>query len=359
MSSHERRAGSSGGGPGPLVGVRVLVAPDKFKGTLTAADAAEVISSVARELGAETRLMPVADGGDGTLAVLGGPNRRSRVTGPHGRPVDASWRLSDGVAVIEAAEACGLVLAGGAERNDPVRATSAGVGELIGHALDEGARRVLVGVGGVATTDGGAGALRALGDRLPLARETVEVLTDVETPFRDAAVVFGPQKGADAAQVAELTERLRGVRLEYLERFGVDVWDSPRTGAAGGLSGALFAAGATLVDGARVVLRELRFADHLAWADLVVTGEGRFDTTTLAGKAPGVVVAEAVAGGRGIVVVAGDADVAPPGVCVRTMIGTAGSERAFAEPADALRETVQVALVAVRAQPGEPARPAP
>ncbi len=143
--------------------MRVLAAPDKFRGTLTASEAAAAIAAGAARAGWEATRLPLADGGEGTLDVLGGGNRSTVVTGPLGAPVEAAWRLDDGVALIEAAQACGLSLAGGAEGNDPLRATSRGVGELIAAAVAAGAERVVVTVGGVASTDGGVGAVEALG----------------------------------------------------------------------------------------------------------------------------------------------------------------------------------------------------
>ena len=197
------------------------LAPDKFSGTLSAREAAAAIAVGAERAGWEAIELPLADGGEGTLDVLGGANRTTVVTGPLGEPVEAAWRLEDGVALIEAAQACGLTLAGGAERNDPLGATSRGVGELITAAIAAGAERVVVAVGGVASTDGGVGAVDALGGRLAV---PVEVACDVSARFLDAADVFAPQKGATPEQVAVLRERL--ARL--------DVPDQPGAGAAGG-----------------------------------------------------------------------------------------------------------------------------
>src|SRR5260221_868652 len=151
--------------------MHMLACPDKFRGTLSAREAAAAIAAGARRAGWEAVEMPLADGGEGTLDVLGGANRTTVVTGPLGDPVEASWRLEDGVALIEAAQACGLTLAGGAEGNDPLAATSRGVGELIAAAIAEGAERIVVAVGGVASTDGGADAVAALGGRLAVPTE--------------------------------------------------------------------------------------------------------------------------------------------------------------------------------------------
>ena len=150
----------------------------------------------------------MADGGEGTLDALGGPNRESVVSGPLGDATSAAWRLSEGVAVIEMARASGLALVGGARGNDPMAASTAGTGELIAEAIESGADRVLIGVGGSATTDGGLGAIRALPSTARLRGVSMHVMCDVRTRFLDAARVFGPQKGASAAQIEMLTRRL-------------------------------------------------------------------------------------------------------------------------------------------------------
>ncbi len=236
---------------------QVLVAPDKFRGTLTARQAAAAIAAGAARAGWAAVELPLADGGEGTLDVLGGGNRRTTVTGPLGEPVDAEWRLEeDGTAVVEAALACGLSLAGGPQGNDPLRATSRGVGELVAAAVAEGAQRVVVAVGGVASTDGGTGAVEALPAPLPV---PVDVAYDVDARFLEAADVFAPQKGATPAQV----QLLRG-RLGEL-----DVPDLPGSGAAGGLAGGLAAAGARLVPGFDLVAARLGLDERLAEADLV------------------------------------------------------------------------------------------
>src|SRR6185312_6396383 len=263
--------------------MHLLAAPDKFRGTLSAHEAAAAIAAGAAGAGWAAVVLPLADGGEGTLEVLGGGNRRTTVAGPLGEPVGAAWRLEDdGTALIEAALACGLSLAGGPEGNDPLRATSRGVGELIAAAVAEGARRVVVAVGGVASTDGGAGARDALPTPLPV---RVDVACDVDARFLDAADVFAPQKGATPQQVRLLRERL--ARL--------DVPDLPGAGAAGGLAGGLAAAGARLLPGFDLVAARLGFEERLAEADLVVTGEGRLDATSFTGKVVGRVVERAAA----------------------------------------------------------------
>lgn len=326
--------------------LRVVIAPDKFKGTLTAREAADAMARAVRERWPDAQLIviSVADGGDGTLDALGGPNRRATVTGPLGRPVEAAWRLDGDVAVIESAAASGLVLAGGAEGNDPWGATSRGVGELVALALDAGAERVVVGMGGSAMTDGGRGAIEALGDRVPFAPGRVVVLTDTTVAFDDAARVFAPQKGADAALVERLTARLHADAADWLARFGTDVRGVPRTGAAGGLSGALSAAGAELVDGAAHVADVLGLDAAVAAADLVLTGEGAFDATSRAGKGPGHVLALAASHGVPARVVAGVVSDEARGPGVVTVADVVGIHRALGHPADALRIATEAAL---------------
>jgi glycerate kinase len=317
-----------------MTGIQVLIAPDKFKGTLSARQAADAIAAVVEGYGGTAEVVPVADGGEGTVDAFGGANRASQVTGPLGTPVNAQWRLSpDGTAIIESAAASGLVIAGGAERNNPMGATTRGTGELIAEALDAKAREVLVGMGGSASTDGGLGALDALESYLPFRRGHVQVITDVTTPFRDAAMVFGLQKGATAAQIPILTERLKAIAGQLHESFGVDVWELPGSGASGGLSGGLAAAGASLVGGAELIAERLGLRAHLERCDLVVTGEGQFDSTSLSGKGPGLVAEEARRRDIPLLVIAGA--IAPevratyPAV---SLVELVGRDRALVDP---------------------------
>lgn len=269
-----------------------LVCPDKFKGTLSAADAAAAMSEGLRRAGFDdVASLPLADGGEGTLDALvaarGGSRRTARVTGPLGDPVDAEWALlPGGVAVVEMARASGLALA--PRVRDPLRASTRGTGELIAAALRAGARQVIVAVGGSATTDGGLAALEALG--WSFGAVPVTVACDVTTPFLDAARVFAPQKGATDAQVALLTRRLASLAEQYEQRFGVDVRTLPGGGAAGGLAGGLAAIGAELEPGFEVVANAVGFDQAIEGVDLVVTGEGRLDATSFAGKVVGGVL---------------------------------------------------------------------
>ena len=315
----------------------MLIALDKFRGTATAAEATAAVGHACWELGHDADEAPMSDGGEGLLDVLGGANRTSIVTGPLGAPVEAAWRLVQRIAVIEMARASGLVLAGGPEANDPLEASTFGTGELIDRALEQGARQVVVGLGGSATTDGGLGALRALRSPARLRAVDLQVACDVRTTFVDAAAVFAPQKGATPAQVALLTARLEGLAERYREEYGVDVRDLPGSGAAGGLAGGLAAAGGQLLPGFDLVAEHLSLDERVAPADVVVTGEGYLDAQSLDGKVVGGVVALAAAAGRPVVVIVGDAD---PDVIkqldsdatVVSLVDRYGETRAFNEP---------------------------
>ena len=270
--------------------MKVLAAVDKFKGTASAADVARAIGHACWELGFECDEVALADGGEGTLDALGGANRENTVTGPLGDPVRAAWRFHRGTAVIEMASASGLTLVGGAENNDAIAASTTGTGELIDRALDLGAERIIVCLGGSATTDGGLGAVQAI--HAPARLKGVEFLVacDVTTRFVDAATVFAPQKGASAAQVRLLTSRLERLVQLYRENHGVDVSAIDGAGAAGGLAGGLLALGARLVPGFDMVADEVDLVDRMKAADVVVTGEGRLDDTSFDGKVVGGVV---------------------------------------------------------------------
>ena len=288
--------------------MRVLAAADKFKGTATAAQVCAAIGHACWDLGIDCVEMPMADGGEGTLDVLGGPNRTTTVTGPLGTAVEAQWRLHRGVAVIEMARASGLTLVGGATANDPIAATTAGTGELINIALNEGAKKIIVCLGGSATTDGGYGALRAIGTPARLLAVDFLVACDVDTLFTDAASVFAPQKGATSSQVKLLTGRLERLVQVYQEDFNIDVSTIPGSGAAGGLAGALAALGATLMPGFDIVAEENDFDDALRDSDVVITGEGLLDDTSFDGKVVGSVLSYAREAKKKTVAIVGDLD---------------------------------------------------
>jgi glycerate kinase len=327
--------------------VRVLFAPDSFKGSITAADAAAALArgwGRARP-GDRAECLPLADGGEGTLdmlaaAVPGARRHRATVTGPGGAPAGAEWlELPGGAAVVELAQGSGLPLL---DRLDPVGAQTTGTGELIGLALDHGATAISLAIGGSASTDGGTGALAALGARFldaggaPLPggggalRRLAEVdlsglrppppggvtcLTDVTAPLLGpggAAAAFGPQKGASPAQVAELEEGL--ARLAGLLGGAPS---APGAGAAGGTGYGFAAAwGAVIVPGAAELGRTAGLPVAVAGADLVVTGEGRFDATSTTGKVTGSVLAAAAAAGVVSAVVAGSLAADLPEGCV-------------------------------------------
>lgn len=286
---------------------RVIAAPDKFKGTATAHEVAAAIGHACRELGIDCVEMPMADGGDGILDVLGGPNRTSVVTGPLGDPVEAQWRMAKETAVIEMARASGLTLVGGATKNDALDATTFGTGELIDHALDSGATRIIVGLGGSATTDGGFGAIRAITAISRLKRIELLIACDVTTKFTDAAKVFGPQKGASPAQVEMLTRRLERMVQMFADDFNTDVSEIAGGGAAGGLGAALAALGGTLMPGFELVADEVDLYDHLPEADLIITGEGQLDDTSFSGKVVGGMTAIAEEAGLPVLAIVGAA----------------------------------------------------
>ena len=258
-------------------------------------------------MGARALELPVADGGEGTADVLqtalGGQWRTASVSDPLGRPVEAQWLLlPDGRAVVEAAAAIGLPLLAREER-DPLRASSRGLGELVVAALEERPDSLVVALGGSATVDGGAG-FREVVAALPV---PTLVLCDVRTLLADAARLFGPQKGASAADVAALEARLGA--MDELRGYA----SLPGSGAAGGLGAALAALGAELVPGAETLLDLVGFDAHVGDSDLVVTGEGTVDVTTGEGKAPGEVARRAAAAGVRCVVFGGRVRVAVAG----------------------------------------------
>jgi glycerate kinase len=262
----------------------VLVAPDSFKGTMPAAQVATAIARGLQAGGLDVDLCPTADGGEGTLDALRGPLRAelqtAAATDPLGREIEAQFALGESVAIVETAAASGLGLVAPEER-DAFAASSAGTGELILEAIGAGAETVYLGVGGSATTDGGAGAIRAIRQGGGLRGARIVVLCDVRTPFEDAARVFAPQKGADPDEVRRLSARL-GALARRLQR---DPRGLPMTGAAGGLSGGLWAAfGAELVSGASFVLDAAQFNRRMHAARAVVTGEGKLDEQSLVGK---------------------------------------------------------------------------
>jgi glycerate 2-kinase len=311
----------------------LVAAPDKFRGTATARQVAGAVASAAARRGWSALELPLSDGGEGFLDVLerlGGQRETLVVEGPLGVPVEAEWLHLDDVAVIEMARASGLALVGGAEGNDALRAGTRGTGQLIvaaarwlrsgthgtgGNRLGgapvraEGATAgtVLVGLGGSATSDGGRGAVSVIEQAGGLAGIELVGACDVDVPFFDAAVRFGPQKGASEAEVVAIEARLHEVARAYESEFGVDVRSVPGSGAAGGLGGAIVALGGRLRSGFDLVAELTGFHEVLRSGQLVVTGEGSFDATSLAGKVVGSVLTGASELGIPSLVVAGRA----------------------------------------------------
>lgn len=330
----------------------VVAAPDKFRGTATAAEVAAAVAAAATGAGWTCDHAPVADGGEGTLEAVGGTARRARVRGPMGEAVEAEWRLlapapdDHPTAVIEMAQAAGLELTGGADWNDPMRASTEGVGDLIAAALAARARRIVVAVGGSATTDGGLGCLAALEPRSRLAGVELVVACDVTTTFVDAAEEFAPQKGATPAQVALLRRRLERLAQLYLDDYGVDVRSLPGSGAAGGLAGGLAAIGARLVPGFDFVADTIELADRIEGADLVVAGEGFLDEHSFEGKAVGGVVELARGEGVPVLIVVGES-FGPSPVPVVSLVEAFGRERAFTDTLGCIRDAVTAHLRAL------------
>jgi glycerate kinase len=313
--------------------MRVLVAPDKFKGSLTAREvAARVAAGIGAEApGVEVEQVPVADGGDGTLdaAVAAGFTRvEVAAHGPTGEPVTTAFAARDGVAVVEMADVSGLALLM-PDRLDALGASSYGTGEVSRAALDHGCREIVLGIGGSASTDGGAGMVAALGARLlssdgqelgrggaaladlarldlsglhpALAEARVVVASDVDNPLlgpNGAAAVYGPQKGATTTQLVEQLER----RLAALDLATAEL---PGAGAGGGIGGMLMALGATAIPGAAFVLDAVGFDGRVAGADLCITAEGRIDAQTLRGKVVAAVAGACRAAGVECIAVGG------------------------------------------------------
>ena len=312
--------------------MRVVVCPDKFAGTLSAVEAAAAMAEgwLRARPNDEVTQIPLADGGPGFLEVLhanlGGQFHPVQVQDPLGRPVDAQWLEHNGTAYIEAAQANGLELLAPEER-DPLRASSFGVGELIAAAAMP---QIVVGLGGSATNDGGRGAFEALaGQRV----DGLLLATDVDSPLlgpHGATYGFAPQKGARPDQLPALEQRMQ----DWAQR-DPELAQAPGAGAAGGLGFGLMLLGGRRVSGIELVAEAVGLTDACAEADLVITGEGKFDWQSLHGKvASGVLTA---AGDVPVVVLAGTVDVDSP-VPAYSLIDEVGRERAFAEPAAALAE---------------------
>lgn len=327
--------------------MRVVAAPDTFRGTASARAVAAAIWRAAWESGWDCDEVPLADGGEGTLEAFGGANRTTTVTGPLGDAVEARWRLDGRSAVIEMAQASGIEVVGGPDANDPIAASTYGTGELVAAAVDAGARRIVVGVGGSATTDGGLGALRALHPAARLKGVELLVACDVRTGFVAAADTFAPQKGATPAQVELLRRRLARLAQVYLEDHGIDVTALPGAGAAGGLAGGLASVGARLVDGFELVADEVGLWEHVEGADLVVTGEGFLDAQSFEGKVVGGVADLALAAGVTVVAIAGAIyDGVESRIEAVSLVERFGEERAMTATTTCIEEVVRDLLSA-------------
>ena len=353
--------------------MRVLIAPDKFAGTLTAVQAAEAIAAGwARQApDDELDLAPMADGGPGFVDVLhaslGGELLAATVSGPHGGQVPATILLVDGVAHVESAQACGLHLTGD---GDPETATTAGVGELVAVALGAGARRVVVGLGGSGTTDGGAGLLGALGAtadrpldggpralagvgsvdlraaRQALAGVELVLASDVDNPLMGlfgAAKTYGPQKGIGEDRLPAVDEVLESFAVACDRRLSLE----PGAGAAGGLGFALLLLGGRREPGISLVARAVDLEARARRADLVLTGEGAFDFSSRAGKVPYGVAEIAAETLRPCVALAGQVlvgarEMRALGIeSAYSVVELIGEERAFGAPAEALADLAE------------------
>jgi len=334
----------------------LVAAPDKFRGTLTAAEAARAAADAARAAGWTADEVPMSDGGEGLLDALGGTARVTTVSGPLGAPVRAEWRMLEGgagpTAVVEMARAAGRALLPRPSGDDVLDADTTGVGELLLAARDAGARRIVVGCGGSATTDGGRGAYDAVVSPAALAGIELVVACDVTTPFVDAARVFGPQKGATRAQVRFVSRRLDELAVRYRRETGVEVGALAGAGAAGGLAGGLAALGARIEPGFDLVARIVGLAERLAPAGLVVTGEGHLDPPSFEGKVPGGVLELArrhVGGPPPVLCIAGGSDRTllanpPEGMAIVSLSVRFGRARARAETATLIAQVTTEAL---------------
>jgi glycerate kinase len=349
--------------------VRVLLAPDCFGGTLTALEAARAVARGWRAArpADELVLLPLSDGGPGFLDVMPGALHTVTVEDPLARPVTAAFRVDGTTAYVEVAQACGLHLLAEHER-DPTTTTSYGVGQLVRAAVGAGATQVVLGLGGSATNDGGAGMLAALGIRredaagewlgpggLPLARAArlfgsplavvLVAATDVDAPLlgpHGATAVFGPQKGATPEQVRALDAALEHWADLLEAHLGVRVRDLPGAGAAGGLGAAVLAVGGTRVPGLAFVAEVVGLSAAVRAADLVITGEGSFDLSSLRGKVASGVAAAAAEQARPCLVLAGQVSVgrreaAAAGVhSSYSLEDEVGLDRALSHPTEAL-----------------------
>ncbi len=375
--------------------MRVLIAPDKFRGTLTAAQAAHAMASGWHRArpGDAVVEVPMADGGEGTLdamvEALRGERRRASVHGPLGDPVDAEYGIVTGpagvTAVVEMARASGLALIGEARR-DPKWTSTGGTGELIRAALVHEPAEVIVCIGGSATNDGGAGLAQALGVRLlssagdeigpggaslldleridlsglepAVTRTRFLVACDVDNPLtgpRGASVVFGPQKGATRDDVLLLDRALGHLAAVIFRDLGLDVRDLAGGGAAGGLgAGTVAFLGAHLRPGVELVMDAVSLRGRVAAADLVVTGEGSLDQQSLHGKVPDGVIWAARAAGVRAIVLCGRAEIRQPDIPIFDLVGRFGEDRAMSDARAALEDLAEEVAAGFPSVPSGP-----
>jgi glycerate 2-kinase len=331
---------------------RLLAAPDKFRGTATATEVAAALGRAARRRGWAVEAQPLSDGGDGLLDVFSARHLEARfepVCGPLGHEVVAEWRTDGELAVIEMARASGLSLVGGPTANDAVAATSLGTGQLIAAAADavghgDHGGRIIVGLGGSATTDGGWEATAVVRARGGLHGARLVGACDVRIGFVEAARLFAPQKGASADQVELLEARLERLVRRYRTELGAEVASVPGAGAAGGFGGAIVAMGGELRSGYELVAESIDLRRALASADLVITGEGALDAQSFLGKVVGGVIDDARVHGVPVVIVAGRAtseamdEATKLGVRVESLIDRFGPSRAMSEPVSCIEE---------------------
>lgn len=324
--------------------LKIIIAPDKFKHALTSVEAAAAIKQGLQKANPSWELqeIPLADGGEGTVAAityaLKGEVKKVKVTGPLGKPVLAEYGLvtvnGEKQGIIEMAQAAGLHLVA---KNEPLKATTYGVGELMAAALNDGCRKLIVGLGGSATTDGGVGLVQALGGLFlnekgqqikpggegllelarinltkldpRLAKTKITVACDVDNPLygpQGAAYIYAPQKGASPQEVKLLDKALRHLAKITKQDLGVDIGKWPGGGAAGGLGAGLKAfLGAQIQSGTDLILKTVKFQEQIKSADLIVTGEGRFDMQSLRGKLPVGIAKAAQEKGIPVLVLAG------------------------------------------------------
>ncbi len=358
------------------------MAPDKFKGTLTAVEAARAIATGWRRArpADEVEEVPMADGGEGTLdalvGALGGRRYSAEVTGPLGEAVRADYGIAPGadgtIAIVEMARASGLDLLE-EDRRDPRRTTTRGTGELILAAAAHGPSNMVVCIGGSATNDGGAGMAQALGIRLSgadgteigaggealldlasidmrgldpaLAGVGFLVACDVDNPLcgpEGASAVYGPQKGATPEDVAVLDHALGHYAAVLHRDIGLDIRDVPGAGAAGGLGASLIAfLGARLRPGIEVVMEAVNLGDRVVDADVVITGEGSFDGQSLHGKTTFGVVSAAREAGSEVAILCGRAEASLPDIEVRSLVDAYGEERAMGDTRLALEDLAE------------------